>query len=863
MTKRLFVALLVACVIAGTASSAFAAGFSDTGGTRYANAVGVLSSIGVLNGFPDGTFRPGATITRAQFAAASVRALGLDAAAAQSRGPTRFTDVPATHWASGYINVASDQALIIMGYPDGTFRPEAPLTYVQSLAIIVRMLGHEPMVKGAWPTNYIVKAAEIGASEGLTFLADDPAPRGDVALMLENSLDIGLLVQVTAGDVVTYEVSGETLLDKLGFVAGEGRVTATSNLFDAGLVDNEVGLDGDVWTLTDGLNVDALLGMDVRYWFDASDTILFMKGLTGPRDIVSGEIQHIATDGGQVEIGDETYNGSAGFACVRNLTDFDCAAIANNDPRFEGAGATLILDGGRVAFLGALQFDGSVVVSDVSTRFGRLDTWNNIGGDLRFEVADYDAARFVRDGAQIELGDIEELDVAHFFDIAVGGRDYLYVELVDEKVAGEVDAVELDADDNIIVTIDGDEYTLAGDATLSTDDNGTLAGADEAGMEEFAGGDATVYLNRDGEARHVVGDFDVEATAVAGVVKTEFYKVAAAEPGDAEHFFVRVFKADGGTVRYEFSADTVFFALDDVNDGAAVLDGDGLASDAGVIALNNDLEIGTYVEFTLDDDGLLGTFEEKDFDDDSVGLGLDAADVDADHDLLFDEWRAVTGMLIVDVGEWDIVPWSAFEEITIGAGPVNGVNIDHGGDATAETLIFDSTGHGVDYGAAIAEVGVVLSRKVTSDGTAVKVLVADEAATYLAGAVVPGALDASNEGAATAAWDDIDIGDLVSFAYDVDEFAALDEELAVKAFAGLYSYWVESVNEDDRVVVVRDSEDPDGASVTDLLLDNECVIYDVTGTPVEADLGDLADGQVVQAFDLDGDDLIDVIKIAE
>jgi hypothetical protein len=65
MTKRLLVTLLVAAVILGTVSTAFAASFSVTNGTKYEGAVGVLSSLGILNGFPDGTFKPGDTITRA------------------------------------------------------------------------------------------------------------------------------------------------------------------------------------------------------------------------------------------------------------------------------------------------------------------------------------------------------------------------------------------------------------------------------------------------------------------------------------------------------------------------------------------------------------------------------------------------------------------------------------------------------------------------------------------------------------------------------------------------------------------------------------------------------------------------------
>jgi len=81
MTKRLLVALLVAMVVMGTVSTAFAA-FSDVpSGSKNESAVTILSTLGILKGLPDGTFGPDKTITRAEFAAVAVRALGLESAA--------------------------------------------------------------------------------------------------------------------------------------------------------------------------------------------------------------------------------------------------------------------------------------------------------------------------------------------------------------------------------------------------------------------------------------------------------------------------------------------------------------------------------------------------------------------------------------------------------------------------------------------------------------------------------------------------------------------------------------------------------------------------------------------------------------
>ncbi|MCL6581726.1 MAG: S-layer homology domain-containing protein, partial [Firmicutes bacterium] len=62
--KRLLIGLLVLSLLLWTASTAFA-GFKDTAGTKYEDAVETLTTLDLLRGFPDGTFRPGETITRA------------------------------------------------------------------------------------------------------------------------------------------------------------------------------------------------------------------------------------------------------------------------------------------------------------------------------------------------------------------------------------------------------------------------------------------------------------------------------------------------------------------------------------------------------------------------------------------------------------------------------------------------------------------------------------------------------------------------------------------------------------------------------------------------------------------------------
>lgn len=94
----------------------------------YASNIGDLAPSKILEGYPDGTFKPENSITRAEF----VTMLHKRLTDVITQGKT-FSDVPETHWAYKYINsFASD------GYEDGTFRPDNHITRAEAVAMINR-----------------------------------------------------------------------------------------------------------------------------------------------------------------------------------------------------------------------------------------------------------------------------------------------------------------------------------------------------------------------------------------------------------------------------------------------------------------------------------------------------------------------------------------------------------------------------------------------------------------------------------------------------------------------------------------------------------------------------------------------------
>ena len=114
--------------------------FSDVSADKwYNNAVSTLCHMGVLGGYSDGTFRPNAPITRAEFAKIAVSFSQANGSAVYSY----FTDVKTTDWFAPYVTAAKDSSLI-EGYSDGSFKPENKITRAEACAIVNRVLGRKP-----------------------------------------------------------------------------------------------------------------------------------------------------------------------------------------------------------------------------------------------------------------------------------------------------------------------------------------------------------------------------------------------------------------------------------------------------------------------------------------------------------------------------------------------------------------------------------------------------------------------------------------------------------------------------------------------------------------------------------------------
>ena len=208
--KKWISGLLTASMLASfvpTIALAESENFSDINGNEYyATAADALYELDILEGYEDGRFGATSSITRAEMAAVICRVLGMESDANREEGITDYDDVSSNHWASGYINVATDEG-IIEGDGNGKFRPEDSVKHEEALKMVVCALGLADNVRvdpDDWSAEYLEIADANNITDDLTGRKGNPAPRGDVAVMVYNGLIMDLEAPTASIDEGEY-----------------------------------------------------------------------------------------------------------------------------------------------------------------------------------------------------------------------------------------------------------------------------------------------------------------------------------------------------------------------------------------------------------------------------------------------------------------------------------------------------------------------------------------------------------------------------------------------------------------------------------------------------------------------------------
>lgn len=286
--KKITAILLSVMMILGGISVNAASDYSEH---KYEGAISMLSDLSVMDGYPDGTFRPDANITRAEFAALAIRAAGYENAAAGSTNA--FIDIAADSWYLGYANFAQQKGWMT-GYDDGRFGGDENVTLNQAIKTMVSVLGYEKIAQqnGGYPSGYIATADTLKLLDKIS-VGETAATRGEIAQLIANTLT-AVTADTTYGENAEVAYGDETLLETLGYGIYTGTVEAVN------------GISTD--SRFNKLSADEIVIGGTKYTTTVSDTAKYL-GLTVKFYVYEGkdgsenEVRHMyATRGGYMTI---------------------------------------------------------------------------------------------------------------------------------------------------------------------------------------------------------------------------------------------------------------------------------------------------------------------------------------------------------------------------------------------------------------------------------------------------------------------------------------------------------------------------------------------------------------------------------
>ena len=202
----LVLAMVFALAVPGFAADTTkkASDFKDYSKVTNKEAVDVLTAIGVINGNADGTFAPEGNFTRAEAATMiTYLTLGKTVADALPTSATKFSDVPATHWAAKYVQYCAD-AGIVNGVGNGKFDPDAKLTATQWALMLLGALGYNAKNEGIGGAGWEIATTKLAMKAGV-------ATASELTGTFNRDMAAKFALNTLKANVVEYESNGTNI----------------------------------------------------------------------------------------------------------------------------------------------------------------------------------------------------------------------------------------------------------------------------------------------------------------------------------------------------------------------------------------------------------------------------------------------------------------------------------------------------------------------------------------------------------------------------------------------------------------------------------------------------------------------------
>ena len=512
------------------------AAFTDSADIKATEAVDMLTALGVIDGFEDGSFQPNGTVTRAQMAKMIyVARTGNSNADSYASTPTTFTDITG-HWAAGYIKYCQANG-IIAGKSATKFCPNDNVTGIEAAKMLLVTAGYkadkEGLVGAAWANKTLGLAEENSLLDDVNTSLAAALPRQYAAQIIYNALDMDT-VKYEDGEVVKNETT-KTEMKQVPNYKADGKTIESYSTVATTVTENETVGEKYLKLVTDE---DLIL--DSMSYDDNKDQYSFLgyTKIKGDYSSLMGQKVKVLHEKNKTDKVFGVYaDPDSKVVATAICDDLDTVSSSNEKIKVDG---TEYKTDGALSSVQVFNFNQSAVAGKLASYIDNADVApysiklidNDDNGKIdRAVVTPFKVNEVTYVGSTSltlkGIGSVDKDDIILSDDVKKD--DYVKViaaanSVKEKRVASKVDVVTGTVEsvkDSSTVKVDGNWYKKAGSDALSDADldskvelqvvNGFYFAAEVVAAD--AGSSDVLYISAADDADSDVGDWSVSAKA--------------------------------------------------------------------------------------------------------------------------------------------------------------------------------------------------------------------------------------------------------------------------------------------------------------------------------------------------------------
>ena len=523
--KKYILPFILAAIILCFTASAYASFQDVPQGASYSDALGRVTSLGIMSGVGNNLFQPDSVLTREQFSKIIIVSAGLQDSANSLKGSTIFPDIDPTRWSNGFINAALNNGFVA-GMPDGTFHPAESVTFAQACTVLVKALGYTDQdVPGLWPRNYVDKAKSLGLADGITLDNNAALPRWAAAVMIDKLL---------AADVKNTNAAqaSVTFADKSGLYT-ECIILGNSSISDK-ISANQVLTDKGIFYL-DNPNTSFELGNKYRVTIDGDkitqsfDKLKTVDEITVDSAVDATISYKVGKSSRTMTLPDKTtyyYQGvKQTYDNLKNVLQADTSIVFSNNDDNTGYEYAVIFDPVYSKPQVAVNF------SPATKKLGTIDFKDN--------------PSIIKNGDLVDISQIEDKNVVYQVTNIWGSSKYILV--LDKTVEGKITDILPNKLSPKTLQINNTNYDLSPDMDFNKINNtpGTFK------MDD----DVTAYIGQDGKIIDILYTNDTDNSMFAFVINYAYSTSTDIKDYGKKQYTVKLLLTDGTTPTYNIDSD--------------------------------------------------------------------------------------------------------------------------------------------------------------------------------------------------------------------------------------------------------------------------------------------------------------------